>query len=65
MRDKVDRRISELEGRRSARRIVVVHFGREADAAERLAALKRDGDPNLTILVVRYVSGGAAARVQA
>ena len=58
-------RIKRLEGRRSARRIVVVHFGREADAAERLAALKRDGDPNLTILVVRYVGGGAAARVQA
>ena len=58
-------RIERLEGRRSERRIVVVHFGREADAAERLAALKREGDPNLTILVVRYVSGGAGAeRVQ-
>ncbi len=62
---KIADRIGRLEDRRSARRIVVVHFGREADAAERLAALKREGDPNLTILVVRYVSGGAAARVQA
>ena len=62
---KISDRIGRLEGRRSARRIVVVHFGREADAAERLAALKREGDPNLTILVVRYVGGGAGAeRVQ-
>ena len=61
MRDKVDRRIGELERTRTQRRIVVVHFGREADAAERLAALKRENDPNLTILVVRYVGGGIAA----
>ena len=61
MKDKVGRRIKLLEGRRSARRIRVVHFGREADASERLAALKRDDDPNLTILVVRYVGGGAGA----
>ena len=58
---KIADRIGRLEDRRSARRIVVVHFGREADAAERLAALKRDGDPKLTILVVRYVGGGIAA----
>lgn len=62
---KIADRIGRLEDRRSARRIVVVHFGREADAAERLAALKREGDPNLTILVVRYVSGGAGVQVQA
>ena len=59
MRDKVDRRIGELERTRTQRRIVVVHFGREADATERLAALKRENDPNLTILVVRYTDGGA------
>ena len=62
---KIADRIGRLEDRRSARRIVVVHFGREADAAERLATLKREGDPNLTILVVRYVSGGAGVQVQA
>ena len=58
MRDKVDRRIKLLEGTRTARRIVVVNFRLQPDAAERLAELKRDDDPNLTILVVRY--GGAA-----
>ena len=54
-------RIRQLEIGCTPRRIAVVHFGKEADAAERLAELQKDDDPNLVILSVHYVSSGAAS----
>ena len=54
-------RLTRLEEERTPRRIAVVHFGREDDAAARLAELKKDPDKNLTILEVHYVSQNVAS----